>query len=79
MDGIMTRRRSNDIRWDNLEITKEVDFLKGYLLSEIQVEFAIQLYKVHHRSPSPLEFIEAYKVILNRADSIKRAIEEKIN
>lgn len=46
LNGIMLMRRNKYIRWNNLEITDEVDFLKGYLLAEIIHESSKQFHLV---------------------------------
>jgi hypothetical protein len=40
LDVIINRRRDNEIKWDNLGIQNESDFLKGQLLAEILYDFA---------------------------------------
>lgn len=74
LDVMINRRRNNEIKWDNLGIQNEADFLKGQLLVEILYDFASNFRGVYDRVPNPIEILEAHKIIMGRADDIKRAI-----
>jgi hypothetical protein len=67
-------RRNDEIKWDNLGIQNESDFLKGQLLAEILCDFTNNFHRMHKRVPKPTEILEAHKIIMGRAADIKRAI-----
>ena len=78
LDVMINRRRTSEIKWDNLGIQNEADFLKGQLLAEILYDFANNFHGVYKRVPDHTEFLEAHKIIVGRADDIKKAITDSI-
>jgi hypothetical protein len=65
---------SRDLQWPLLQITDESDFLKGAVVSQVINLFGIFMYFGCRRQPTSDESIEIQKVILTRADEIKKAI-----
>jgi hypothetical protein len=61
---MITLRRNHEIKWNNLGIQNEADFLKGQLLVEILYDFASNLHRVHKRVPNPTKILEAHKMIM---------------
>jgi hypothetical protein len=74
LDVIINRRRDNEIKWDNLGIQNESDFLNGQLFAEILYDFANNYFREHKRVPDHTEILEAYKIIMGRADDFIKAI-----
>lgn len=74
---VMTMRLSNStIKWSNLEIQNKSDFLKGQLLAEIIQDFTNNFSMVYAKKPSPTEYLDAYRIVMNRANEIKKAIND---
>ncbi|HET7147093.1 MAG TPA: hypothetical protein VFI73_01225 [Candidatus Nitrosopolaris sp.] len=78
LDVMRVLLRNDEIKWGNLGIQNEADFLKGQLLAEILYDFASNFQRMHKRVPNPTEILEAHKIIIGRAVDIKRAIAESI-
>jgi hypothetical protein len=74
LDVMRMLRRNDEIKWNNLEIKNGADFIKGYLLTEIVHDFASNFRMMHKRILTPPEILEAFKIIMGRADDIKKAI-----
>src|SRR5919108_6286833 len=74
LDVMRILRKNSDIKWDNLGIQNESDFLKGYLLTEVLHDFAINFHKLHGNKPSSEEIVKAHKVFMRRAGDIKKSI-----
>jgi hypothetical protein len=72
LDGILALRHNKQIRWNNLRVEHESDFVRGFLLSEVIHEVANRFHKMKSRQ----EFLEVYKATLERAIYIKKAIAE---
>jgi hypothetical protein len=78
LDVMMKQRRDREIKWDNIGIQNESDFLKGPLLAEILCDFTNNFHRMYKRVPNPTEILEAHKIIMGRAADIKRAITDSI-
>jgi hypothetical protein len=78
LDVMRLLRRNREIKWDNIGIQIESDFLKGQLLAEILYDFANNFFRGHKRDPDHTEILEAYKIIMGRAADIKRAVTDTI-
>jgi hypothetical protein len=65
---------SKDLQWPLLQITDKSDFLKGAVVSQVINLFGIFMYFRYRKQPTSDESIEIQKVILTRADEIKKAI-----
>ena len=65
---------SKDLQWPLLQITDESDFLKGAVVSQVINLFRIFMHFGYRKQPTSDESIEIQKVILTRADEIKKAI-----
>jgi hypothetical protein len=59
LDVIVNRGRDREIKWDNLGIQNEADFLKGQLLAEILYDFASNFHRGHKKVPDHTEILEA--------------------
>lgn len=74
LDVMTMRLHNSKIKWSNLEIQNKSDFLKGQLLAEILYDFGNSFLTVYHKKPSPTEYLEAYKIVMNRANDINKAV-----
>ncbi len=77
LDILKLLRQNNEIKWENLGIENESDFRKGFLLSEIMHEVANNFFKTEGRFLNPPGVIETYKIIMGRAEDIKKATAER--
>ncbi|MGC2669777.1 MAG: hypothetical protein WA220_11395 [Candidatus Nitrosopolaris sp.] len=56
LDVMRVLLRNDEIKWDNLGIQNEADFLKGQLLAEILYDFASNFHRMHKSSKSYRDF-----------------------
>ena len=56
LDVMRLLRRNREIKWDNLGIQNESDFLKGQLLAEILYDFANNFFRGREESKSYRDF-----------------------
>jgi len=73
LDEILPALHNEEIRWNNLDIKNESDFLKGYLVASVLLESMGQFYKFYNPNPP-----EALEVIMNRAGDIKKVITDEL-
>ena len=65
---------SKDLQRPVLQITDQSDFLKGAVVSQVINLFGIVMHFGYRRQPTSDESIEIQRVILTRADEIKKAV-----
>jgi hypothetical protein len=65
---------NKNLQWSMLEITDESDFMKGAVTSQIINQFLCTLMVLYNRPLAVDEIREIQKIILTRAEEIKKEI-----